>query len=226
MLFIWKVVFSNQFWTLSVLAIIAASLFRITAREVKGLPKALRWCIHLIFHVSYEQRSRPVPSTHFMHSSIMLLWYVAEAPHITNRSWLKLDRITKMPLPSSPMVFSTGTLTFSKVMKAVPAVGEYEVLMGLVSTPSDTCLSTSITVKPFYTNESALMFRLPAGGDLRQFYNPQWSWNSLVSSISASWEKRRKLTSPQTWRKAGSEHELLQETSSLTFRSWSISLFH
>jgi hypothetical protein len=33
--------------------------------------------------------------------------------------------ITKIPLPSGPRVFSTGTLTLSNVIKAVPAVGDY-----------------------------------------------------------------------------------------------------
>ena len=36
----------------------------------------------------------------------------------------KYLKITKIPPPSSPRVFSMGTLTLSKVMYAVPAVGE------------------------------------------------------------------------------------------------------
>ena len=69
------------------------------------------------------------------------------------RSWLKLLfkiiqhqprsgsipthlNMTKMPPPSGPSMFPTGTFTLSNVTYAVPAVEEYEVLMGLVSTPS------------------------------------------------------------------------------------------
>ena len=33
--------------------------------------------------------------------------------------------ITKIPAPSDPKVFSTGTLTLSKVTKAVPAAEDY-----------------------------------------------------------------------------------------------------
>lgn len=51
-----------------------------------------------------------------------------------------------MPLFSSPTIFSTGTLTLSNVTKAVPADAEYDVLMGLVSTPSTRGMSR--TVKP------------------------------------------------------------------------------
>lgn len=58
--------------------------------------------------------------------------------------------MTNIPPPSCPSVFSTGTFTLSKVMYAVPAVAEYDVLMGLVSTPSPR--STRMTVKPSYTN--------------------------------------------------------------------------
>ena len=54
--------------------------------------------------------------------------------------------ITNIPPPSWPNVFSTGTLTLSNVTNAEPAVAEYEVLMGFVSTPSPR--SMSITVKP------------------------------------------------------------------------------
>ena len=66
--------------------------------------------------------------------------------HSTQRSWLKLLSMTKIPPPSSPRVFSTGTLTLSKVTYAVPAADEYEVLTGLVSTPSPR--STRMTVNP------------------------------------------------------------------------------
>ncbi len=47
MLHIWYVMFSTQFWQLSARAIIPASLLRTTAREVSGLPNALRWWIQL-----------------------------------------------------------------------------------------------------------------------------------------------------------------------------------
>ena len=62
--------------------------------------------------------------THFMHSSTIDRCPLAEAQHITHRSWLKLLKITKIPPPSGPRVFSIGTLTLSKVIKAVPAVDE------------------------------------------------------------------------------------------------------
>lgn len=66
---------------------------------------------------------------------------------MTHRSWLKLLRMTKTPPLTGPRVFSTGTLTLSKVMYAVPAVEEYEVLIAFVSTPSPR--STRIAVNPF-----------------------------------------------------------------------------
>ncbi len=128
MLHIWYVILSSQLCTLSALEIIAASLLRMTASECSGLPNAFRWF------------------THFRHSSTMARWLRAETPHMTHRSWLKLLSMTKMPPPSSPSVFSTGTLTLSKVMYAVPAAAEYDVLIGLVETPS--LRSTRITVKP------------------------------------------------------------------------------
>jgi hypothetical protein len=62
--------------------------------------------------------------THLRHSSRITRCARADAQIITQRSWLKLLRITKIPLPSGPSVFSTGTRTLSKVTKAVPAVGE------------------------------------------------------------------------------------------------------
>jgi len=65
---------------------------------------------------------------------------------MVHRSWLKLDRITLIPLFSLPRRFSTGTLTLSKVIYEVPAVGEYDVLMAVVSTPS--CLSIKMTESP------------------------------------------------------------------------------
>ena len=39
-------------------------------------------------------------------------------------SWLKLLKMTCIPLPTLPNVFDTGTRTLSKVTNAVPAVGE------------------------------------------------------------------------------------------------------
>lgn len=54
--------------------------------------------------------------------------------------------MTNIPPPSSPKVFSTGTLTLSKVTNEVPAVGEYDVLIGFVLTPSQR--STKMTVNP------------------------------------------------------------------------------
>ena len=127
-LHIWYVMFSSQFCTLSVLEIISASLLRTTARECSGFPNALRWL------------------THFMHSSTIARWLRADTQHITHRSWLKLLSMTKRPPPSSPSVFSTGTLTLSNVTNAVPAEDEYAVLICRVSTPSPR--STRMTVKP------------------------------------------------------------------------------
>jgi hypothetical protein len=77
-----------------------------TAWEFRGFPKATRCCVH------------------FKHSSTTARCDRAEAQHITQRSWLKFESITKMPPPSEPRVFSMGTLTLSKVIYAVPAVGE------------------------------------------------------------------------------------------------------
>lgn len=82
----------------------AASLFRMTACECRGLPKTLRCVVH------------------FKHSSTIVRCARAAEQTKTHRSWLKLESMTKIPLPSGPSVFSTGTLTLSKVMKAVPAV--------------------------------------------------------------------------------------------------------
>lgn len=65
---------------------------------------------------------------------------------IIHRSWLKLLRITDMPLPSLPSVFDNGTRTLSNVTNAVPAVAEYAVLIGLVESPSER--GTKMTVYP------------------------------------------------------------------------------
>jgi len=106
MLHIWYVTFSNHACKASARAIIPASFARMTACELSGLPNALR-C-----------------ETHLRHSSVITRCARADAQIITQRSWLKLLRITKIPPPSGPSVFSTGTRTLSKVTKAVPAVGE------------------------------------------------------------------------------------------------------
>ena len=47
MLFIWCVMFSNHACWLSTRAIISASFARMTACELRGLPKAFRWLTHL-----------------------------------------------------------------------------------------------------------------------------------------------------------------------------------
>ena len=65
---------------------------------------------------------------------------------IIHRSWLKLLRMTDMPLPSLPSVFDSGTRTLSNVTNAVPAVAEYAVLIGLVESPSQR--GTKMTVYP------------------------------------------------------------------------------
>lgn len=83
-----------------------------------------------------------------MHSSTTSRCARTLMQHITHRSWLKLLSITKMPPPSSPSVFSTGTRTWSNVTYAVPAEDEYDVLIAFVETPSPR--STRMTVKPSY----------------------------------------------------------------------------
>jgi hypothetical protein len=122
---------SSHDWMASAREIIPASLARMTACECSGLPNAVRCCVHL------------------RHSSTIMRCERADAQHMTQRSWLKFESMTKMPPPSGPSVFSTGTLTLSNVMYAVPAEGEYDVLIGLVSTPSPR--STRMTVKPSWT---------------------------------------------------------------------------
>lgn len=62
------------------------------------------------------------------------------------RSWLKLLRITDIPLPTGPRVLAIGTRTLSKVTNAVPAAEEYAVLIGLVETPGPRGIN--MTVKP------------------------------------------------------------------------------
>jgi hypothetical protein len=106
MLHIWYVTFSSHACVLSARAIICASFERMTACELRGLPNALRWL------------------THLRHSSTTARCARAEPQHITHRSWLKLLRITKIPPPSGPSVFVTGTRTLSNVTYAVPATDE------------------------------------------------------------------------------------------------------
>ena len=106
MLHIWYVTFSSQACRASARAIICASLERMTACELRGFPNAF------------------LCETHLRHSSVIIRCAREDAQIITQRSWLKLLRTTKIPPSSGPRVFSTGTRTLSKVTKAVPAVGE------------------------------------------------------------------------------------------------------
>ena len=132
--------FSNQLCTLSTREIIAASLFRITAWECKGFPKTFLCDTHLCIKQWDCHRCKPKIS-YLRHSSMMNRCTRAEEQHITHRSWLKLLeglwvglqlmivkphlKMTNIPPPSGPSVFSTGTLTFSNVTYAVPAVGDW-----------------------------------------------------------------------------------------------------
>jgi hypothetical protein len=84
--------------------------------------------------------------SYFKHSSTITRCAPTATPHINHRSWLKFDKITRIPSPSFPRVFSIGAWTLSKVTNAVPAAAEYDVLTGFVSTPSDR--STRIVVYP------------------------------------------------------------------------------
>ena len=106
MLHIWYVTFSSQACKASARAIIRASLERTTACELRGLPNAF------------------LCETHLRHSSVIMRCARVDAQIMTQRSWLKLLRTTKIPPSSGPSVFSTGTRTLSKVTKAVPAVEE------------------------------------------------------------------------------------------------------
>src|SRR5450756_1590952 len=82
-----------------------------------------------------------VPSRSLPPYSVYTTCWATEA-----RSWLKLLRMTNMPLPSLPSVFDSGTQTLSNVTNAVPAVAEYAVLIGLVESPSQR--GTKMTVYP------------------------------------------------------------------------------
>lgn len=80
---------------------------------------------------------------HFRHSSTTVMHMRTTAHTIMNRSWLKLLMMTMKPLSSSPSRFSTGTLTLSNCTKAVAAAVEYDVLIGVVSTPSPRGISST-----------------------------------------------------------------------------------
>ena len=84
--------------------------------------------------------------TYLRHSSTMSRCVLKLIAMIAHRSWLKLLRMTPIPLPSLPSVFDTGTRTLSNVTNAVPAEAEYAVLIGLVESPSQR--GTRMTVYP------------------------------------------------------------------------------
>lgn len=159
-LFIWCVMSSSQFWHASIRVIILPNLFLITACEVRGFPKTILWLAHLWIKIKMHDCVNKAGcqelkwgsnvetfQTYFRHSSTMTLWAPTLLPVTIHLSWLKLLRITDKPLPTSPRVLATGTRTLSKITYAVPAEAEYDVLIGLVDTPSPR--SISITVRPF-----------------------------------------------------------------------------
>lgn len=84
--------------------------------------------------------------THLRHSSTIRRCVLKLMERIIHRSWLKLLRITDIPLPSLPSVFDSGTRTLSNVTNAVPAAAEYAVLIGLVESSSER--GTRMTVYP------------------------------------------------------------------------------
>ena len=53
--------------------------------------------------------------------------------------------ISLNPSPIFPSTFPVGTFAFSNVTYAVPAAGEYDVLMGFVSTPSPRSMSIKLS---------------------------------------------------------------------------------
>lgn len=142
MLHIWYVIFSSQFCTLSVRAIIAASFARTTGCELSGLPNALRCEVHLqesawstlivargaryALHtlINYKPLAPCGAATH--HPSLVIEVTATTSINTvsTGASRSAYLSMTKIPPPSSPSVFSTGTLTWSNVMYAVPAVEE------------------------------------------------------------------------------------------------------
>lgn len=129
-----------------------------TAWEMRGLPKTNRWADHLFVSTDFAQhRWQP----YLRHSSTMARELLMLAQHMTHRSCcgcqlpekrerkeptLKFDRMTSKPPFSGPSIFSSGTSTLSKVMYAVPAAVEYDVLICLVETFS--VRGTRKTVSP------------------------------------------------------------------------------
>ena len=68
-----------------------------------------------------------------MRETVLNQQRMSDVQTMVHRSWLKLDKITLIPLFSLPRRFSTGTLTLSKVIYDVPAVG-----FSFDRSPSDT----------------------------------------------------------------------------------------
>ncbi len=91
MLHIWYVTFSSQPCKASARAIICASLARTTAWELSGFPNAF------------------LCETPLGHSPLIMRCERTDAQIMTQRSWLKLLRMTKIPPSSGPSVFSTHT---------------------------------------------------------------------------------------------------------------------
>lgn len=110
-LFIWYVTFSSQFWQASTLVIMLASFARMTACEVSGFPKTIRWDVHLT-SVAKHRTSPFTWCTYFRHSSTIRRCAVMEQQTSIQRSWLKLLRITCIPFPICPRVCETGTRTY------------------------------------------------------------------------------------------------------------------
>ena len=110
-MFIWWVIVSNQFWHASTREIIAASLARITACAVKGLPKTIRCVVHLIQMISVIDFIKNHAALYFKDSSTTSRCAAMEVAHTIQRSWLKLERMTDMPAPIGPNVLEMGTRT-------------------------------------------------------------------------------------------------------------------
>ncbi len=109
----------------------AASLLRMTACELRGLPKALRWFVHLEENINDKnvRQKLYVLQTLLYDYPLTSCRATAHNPSLmvevtTGRQYvLVLDqvhrkfstnlRMTKIPPPSGPRVFSTGTFTFS-----------------------------------------------------------------------------------------------------------------
>ena len=71
-----------------------ANLKRITGWSINRLPNTFLWCAH------------------WKHSSTATRAVIVALVSMLQRSWLKLERITKSPLFSWPSKFSTGTFTY------------------------------------------------------------------------------------------------------------------